>query len=180
MDNQHIIEQAVFDISFGSEEEAFEQQADLGDFVKRRLMRVVDEVFDEMSTNGRVFRIDHLEIDLGTVAYNGFQGEMEGQLRERLRSVLREKLPSLRTVPAPNEGVITRERLELEQLEYFLISGRMPWNAVLGKDRTIDQLLQRVVHSTGSRFVEFLKRSPRRDTVVKRLVSQFPEEILAE
>ena len=80
MENQHIIENAVFDISFGSQAEAFAQQADLGVLVKNRLMRVVDQVFDEMSSGETVFRINSLEIDLGDVAYQGYQEEMEVRL----------------------------------------------------------------------------------------------------
>ena len=179
MENRHIIEQTVCDIAFGSEDEAFEQQADLGSFVTGRLLQVVDEVFTAMSVADKVFRIDALEIDLGTVAYNGFHEEMERRLRERLTAILQQKLPSLQAARTPHapEGVMTRQRLELEQLAYFLVHGRMPWHADLGSGQTIEQILQRVMWSTGTQFKIWLQRLAHRDTVISRLVSQFPDAI---
>ncbi|MEN8128662.1 MAG: contractile injection system tape measure protein [Pseudomonadota bacterium] len=180
MENRHILEQAVFDISFGSEGEAFEQQADLDAFIRRRLIRVVDEVFDEMSTAEEVLRIGCLEVDLGTLSYHDFQDEMERRLRERLRSALHEKHLSIKAKPAHIEGVVTRQQVELEQIEYFLITGCMPWNADLSEGRTMDQMVQHIVHTSGAKFVNFLKTTARRDSVIKRLVSQFPDQILID
>jgi hypothetical protein len=180
MDNWHVIEHAEFDISFGSEEEAFEQQADLGAFIQRRLMPVVDGVFNEMSSKGEVLRMDGLEVDLGTLVYHDFQDEMESRLRECLRSVLNEKRLSIKAKPANNEGVFTRQQIELEQFEYFLVTGRLPWNAALSEGRTMDQRVQRIVQSSGAKFGKLLRSAAQKDAVIKRLVSQFPDEILAE
>ena len=180
MDDQHIIEHAVFDVSFGSEYDAFEEQANLGVLVKNRLMRVVDQVFDEMSGGERVFRINTLEVDLGDVAYVGYPEELESRLEDRLRAALREKLASISTQPGSPEAALTRQQSELDQLEYFLLNGRLPWQADLGAGRTVDQLLLRVVRSNARKLADFLRNSPSRSTVVSRLISQFHDENLAE
>jgi hypothetical protein len=180
MNNQHVIEKAVFDISFGSEEEAFEQHVSLGTFVRDRLMAVVAEVFDELSPDGQVLRIDGLEVDLGDVPYHGYPEEMENRLRERLRAALREKLMIPGEKQAAGEGVVTRDISEMEQLTHFLTKGRMPWYAQPGKDVTIDQMLRRVLRSKGREFAEFLKGSSRREKVIKRLAAQFSDEILTD
>ena len=72
MGNRHIIKQAICNITCGVEEEAFKQQANWGVFAKNRLMPVVNQVFDERTASGRVFRIGYLEIDLRAVVYNDF------------------------------------------------------------------------------------------------------------
>ena len=60
MTQKHIIENVVFDISFGSDEEALEQQSALDEFVSRRLMPLVERVLDEHSSSGVVARIESL------------------------------------------------------------------------------------------------------------------------
>jgi hypothetical protein len=180
MNNQHVIEKAAFDISFGSEEEAFEQHVGLETFVRERLMAVVNEVFDELSVDGQVLRIESLEVDLGDVLYRGYPEEMENRLRERLRSVLQEKLLIFREKPAAGEGVITRDVSEMEQLVHFLTKGHLPWYALPEKDGTIDQMLRRVLRSKGRQFAEFLQNASRKDRVIKRLACQFPDAMLRD
>ena len=94
MPNRHLIGDALFDISFGSESDAFEQSADLGSLMQHTLLPVVDEVFTEYSATEEPLRIDRLEIDLGTVPYDGFQDALKQRLREQLDRILRERLPS--------------------------------------------------------------------------------------
>lgn len=179
MNNRHVIENAVFDISFGSEEDAFKNQFELDDFVKGRLMPVVDRVFDELAGSEKVFRIEELEIDLGDVAYDGYQDKIVARLEDRLRTVLRIKLQSITAHPSPIDTEVSRYDLEFEQLQYFLLNGRMPWHAGLGLGQALDQLLQRVAGSGATRLRDFLRGSTGRRTAINRLVSQFPDEVLA-
>lgn len=178
MHDQHIIEQAKFDITFASEVEASEQLANLGSVVKDGLMSVVDEVFNEFSDQEYRVSIDHLELDLGFVHYSSYQHEMREKLREKLRQALREKLQSQDGVSISRNHTSPRQRTEYERMEWFLLHGHVPSHLNRGKDRTIEDMLDEVLHSDKDRFVEFLKRSTRRETVVKRLVNQFPATIL--
>ena len=125
MVNHHVIENAVFDITFGSEDTALESQQELAGFLKDRLLSVVDRVFDELQFPGRVFRIDELEIDLGVVQANGYQEQMVSRLEERLRIVLVEKMGSIGAQPSPTENGFSGNGLGFEQLEYFLSHGRL-------------------------------------------------------
>ncbi|NKB82757.1 MAG: hypothetical protein GKS05_12920 [Nitrospirales bacterium] len=175
MAGHHIIEEAVFDISFGSEEEAFETQVGLDVFIKDRLMQVVDEVFTEYSGSELVWRLEPLEIDLGVIAYAGYQDEMEQRLRARLKPLLQEKLDSLKTESTVDSQVMTRQASEREQVEYFLQHGHLPWNAGLGNSQAIDQMFQRVMQMNGKALIAFLKTASRREMVIRRLVVQFSD-----
>jgi hypothetical protein len=110
MGKRHIIEHAVIDMTFSSEDLAFEQQAMMSDYVQRRLMPVVDEVFTQYDSVDKVLRFDRLEIDLGTVGNHGFKDEMPRRLRERLSTVLREQLQSIETAPTATEAVLSQPR----------------------------------------------------------------------
>ena len=95
MNKRHLIEEAVFDISFDSMQAAHEQETELSSFIRERLLPLADEIFGEFSQEGMVFRIDQLEIDLGDINYRCFQDEMESRFREKLKSIMRDKINSL-------------------------------------------------------------------------------------
>ncbi|WP_447985977.1 contractile injection system tape measure protein [Nitrospira sp. Nam74] len=179
MGNRHIIEHAVIDMTFSSEDLAFEQQAMMSDYVQRRLMPVVDEVFTEYGPVDKVLRLDRLEIDLGPMGDHGFQDEMPRRLRERLGSVLREQLRSIETASTATEAVLSQPRSQFERLEYFLRTGRLPWQANPTDSENSDRMLQRIVESSSEQLVTFLKQSAARERPIQRLVNQFPVHILA-
>jgi hypothetical protein len=179
MGKRHIIEHAVIDMTFSSEDLAFEQQAMMSDYVQRRLMPVVDEVFTQYDSVDKVLRFDRLEIDLGTVGNHGFQDEMPRRLREQLSTVLREELQSIETAPTATEAVLSQPRSQFERLEHFLRTGRLPWQANPTDSENSDRMLQRIVESSSEQLVTFLKQSVARERLIKRLVNQFPPHILA-
>ncbi len=179
MDNVHVIEKTVFDLTFADDEDAFEAQKELGPFVKNGVMQAVNEVFDEFSSTGKVIKIENLEIDLDEIEFEALQEQMEARLKERLRSVLREKIESLGGSFERGEGVITVEQSDFDQVRFFLDKGRLPWNDGILKGRSIEQLLQDVLRSNGKMFVDLLKESPARERMIKRLASQFPGQIPA-
>jgi regulator of replication initiation timing len=176
MDKRHIIEDAEFDISFDSMEIAREHEPGLADFIRERLLPLADEIFCELADDGMVARIDRLEIDLGAIRCSGFRDEMESRFREKLRALLLEKMRSL---PATHSRV-SRQQAEFGQLEAFLESGRMPWHAERTAGETVDAMLEKALGRQDEAFAEFLRRTPHRDVVVKRLARQFPDRLLVD
>ena len=57
MRTRHLVDTALFDIAFSDEETAFQAQTELETLIKRQLLQVVDEVFDQRSRSGFVLRI---------------------------------------------------------------------------------------------------------------------------
>ena len=180
MNKPHTIDEVVFDISFDSTEIAREQEFELGAFIRNRLLPLADEIFCELSPEGMVSRIDLLEIDLGDMNYSGFREEMESRFREQFRAVLLDKIRSVMKSPSSVEGVFSKQKVERSQLEHFLETGRMAWEANQGGVAAGDEMLQRAIRDGGKTFVEFLKNTPQRDIVVKRLVKQFSEPLMLE
>ncbi|MEN8178870.1 MAG: contractile injection system tape measure protein [Pseudomonadota bacterium] len=173
MQTRHLIDTAVFDISFSDEETAFQTQSELEVFLKRQMMGVVDQVFDAASEAGFVMRIPSLEIDLGSVAYDDYQDELPKRLRERLTGLLKEFRVSTSGRSASNASVIDRRQAEYHQLEYFLLNGHLPWYSSLDDDVVLDGLLERALSDNAARLKNLLQTTPHRHLVVARLVSQF-------
>lgn len=176
----HVIAQAVLDIEFDSEDQAFAQQPVLSTFMKSRLMSTMDDVLAGFSFTDTVLKIDCLVVDLGTITNADLLDEMTERFRERFRSALREQLQVLKAGVSSGGSCISQDHSAWEQVEYFLRTGHMSWHASPGRDRAVEELFLSVIRSSSEPLAHFLKRSVRRGTIIKRLVSQFREAILAE
>ena len=117
MNNQHVIEELVFDISFSTEDKAFAEQAGLSDFVSKSLLGVVGNVFDEYANEHETLRIERLEIDLGVIAYQDYPHEMVErlgeQLRDRLRKLLADYRNDIRVNASGGVGSVTKSEVML-------------------------------------------------------------------
>jgi len=184
MEDRHTIEEAVFELSFGSASEALEQEGDLGLLMQRGLLPVVDAVFDEVSSS-REGHINTLCVDLGVIAYKGFEREMASRLRVRLKAALEAQLQPIRSASEPGSRAsvdpdrkVSAKRSEREDLESFLTDGLVSAPSESAKGGSIDPWVQRVLRLEGIPFAFFLKRSRHKRTVVKRLVYQCSDETL--
>ncbi len=132
MNNQHVIEEVVFDISFSTEERAYLEQGGLGDFVSKSLLGEVGNVFDEYASDHEILRIERLEIDLGVLSCKNYQDEMIERLGEQLRGCLRKLLADyrsdIRAGTSGGVGSVTRGEVTLEIFEYFMRHGAFPWH----------------------------------------------------
>jgi len=180
MPKHHSIEEAVFDISFDSISTEHEQQNMLADFLKNRLLPLADEIFNELSTEGMVSKIDKLEIDLGEINYSNFHNEMEGRFKEQLRTVLQEKILSFATNHSTTEGLISQKQEQENQLELFLETGRMSRSALQSSQLDLDEILHLRIKHEGKYFLEFLKKTNHLDAVLKRLHKQFSQPSLIQ
>jgi len=132
MNNRHVIEEVVFDISFPTEEQAFSEQTGLSDFVSKSLLGEVGSVFDEYANEHEILRIDRLEIDLGVVPCQGYPDEMVErlgkQLRNRLRKLLANYRSDIRVKASGGVGSFTKSEVTLAVFEYFMRHGALPWH----------------------------------------------------
>jgi len=191
MNNQHLIEEACFDICFATESEAFSQQESLSTLVNGVLLKEIDDAFTHCADEHQaVIRIDQLEIDLGEVPFDNYQYEMKHRLRERLREQLQQRLRSheRRGVEIAHEEIardqaardkvalIGQSSIDLEVIRSYLLSGRLPWNYQGKDERDIQQLFMRVVETRDDELVRLLFAFSDRDRTVDRLTDVLPSQ----
>ena len=172
MHRTNIINRVVFDIRTDAGTEVLSPEEPLEDFVRTRLIPVIDEVLRAHSTSGALISIASLEIDLGTLEHENICEKMAERLRERLDAAIRDKIRSLQGVPSRQEGVFTEPEAACRMIEQFLSTGTIPWATDPGADLPLSRLLRNALASHGRQLVAFLKRSAPR--VRKRLIRQFP------
>ncbi len=173
MKNRHLIDSAVFDIGFSSEETAFELQSELNGFINKQLMTVVAEVFDASSHNDMLLRIPVIELDLGAVSYADYRHELPRRLRDKLAALLTEMRQSIGTKAAANNQILDGRASRRELVEYFLLHGHLPWYANLAQGETIEQLLLQQLASEPQALSLFLRSTVHKQLVSDRLVAQF-------
>ena len=81
----HRIDEFVFDCSFDSLAQANAFEPEMGALLTEKLLPVIDSVLDEFDQTGAVWRLDHVEIDLGDIASGDFYTELVRRVQEKLR-----------------------------------------------------------------------------------------------
>ena len=132
MKNQHLVDRTIFDTTYRGKPEILDQQPLVDEFVKTRMMEVIDEVFDKVSIDSRdpdlIFRIDRLEIDLGEISGNEFRQQMPERLRDKLMVALGKIRFEAENDPLARPGLMDRRHAERTQLFHFLSHGYLPWS----------------------------------------------------
>ena len=177
MNNQHLIDNVIFDTTYSERVVAFEQRSEIDDFVKNNLMNVIDEVFDKVDRDAgipdSVFRIDKLEIDLGDIPYHDFRQQIPRKLREQLLSALREARYSASKKPLSIPGLVDSKSDAQAQLFYYLRNGYLPWYSRLTDPNALESLLIETIDSTPAALIEFMRDTVQRARVLERLTKQF-------
>ena len=174
----HKISKANFNIYFNDEEFALLQQAHLDSFIKKRLCPIMEDIFDKNSENGKIFRIDRLEVDLGDIDACNYQVCMEELFRERLETALKEKLGGIFSGRTEDGNVITAFQSEVEIAEFFLIHAFLPWTGDNRSGFYLDDVVLKALVSGNKKFIDFLKKNMRVQDIRRRMVRQFSEKTI--
>ena len=176
----HIIGEAVFEITFRPDAKGSDHESHISRLVQSRLLPVIEEVFDEMALDRDAVRIDRLELDLGPVRDSELESELAARLREMLRNALRDYvLAREKTVVAASTPASSRSA-DLEKLAYFLRYGHLTWNTSVGPTGSLVDLLEEALLEAPDRIARLFEGGADFDTVVARLVSQFPESVVRD
>ncbi len=177
MSRPHVIDEATFDVSFDAADTARQQQSALSAFVRDKLLPLADEIFCDLSGDESLLKLEHLELDLGDIPFHGFQDEMERRFRAMLASALHERQHAL-TIVASAGKESSDTSSTFPQLRCFLETGVLGWSEFQSNGVPIDEILGLAIRNEGMVLIEFLKKSPHRATIAKRLARQFSERHL--
>ncbi|OQW80932.1 MAG: hypothetical protein BVN30_12270 [Proteobacteria bacterium ST_bin16] len=193
MSSAHRIDEFIFDCSFDSLSLANEHEPEMNAFLTAKLLPAIDSILNEFDETGAVWRLDRVEIDLGDIPGADFYAELVQRVQEELSDQLRamqSNFPQSGSMPVktlPTQLPVQRVskiQTDLEKLQDFLLTGRMPWYMDTGDRQAHEKMLQQVLreHSASTAWVHLLKRllAAERTVVINRLVSQFPHRALED
>lgn len=172
--SKHIIRRNVFEISIDSRGDANRMQNEISRLFSMRVSKLLDEIFNEIADPDYTYRIDLLELDLGTIE----ERYLERQITERLEKQLKEKLKDLiglknfdLDVKRTNLEVRSLKRSEMDSVMYFLENGYLSsWTS---REASLEELILRLIEKDPSEFKRRLLKIAKKPSVVERIQRQF-------
>ncbi|TQF13969.1 hypothetical protein FJV41_21100 [Myxococcus llanfairpwllgwyngyllgogerychwyrndrobwllllantysiliogogogochensis] len=176
--SRHHIRKQTLRVELESEAQALVLQPRLSDFNRKRLLAIIEQVFDSVDVPGLHLRIDRLDVDLGTVPLDNFEQVVEERLTERLREVVEQAVHARRVAPAEGEQPRTEAEVRLELLEHYLLHGTLPYWAPRGAGFSFGALFAEVARSDPEALVVLVGRHASMGRVIDRLVLQLDQRSL--
>ena len=184
MAESHLIEDLAFEVELEPSSQLAESQDRLRVFAQGAALRIIDEVFDELTLRGTSLRLEQLEIDLGRVDADAMESLWESRLRERLLRALTDAQSQAQArVQAgaqrdPVAPASERESAEVDALMHFLHHGRFAWHAGAALDPVA--LAASVIGHSPALLLERLRQDPRPTRWLRRLIEQMPSTWLVQ
>jgi len=147
----------------------------LSDINRRRFVRIIEQVLDEFDTPGERVRIGAVQVALGSFTPDDLH-RAEARLREKLRAALAVALRE------GADGTALREhegRALVTALEHYLLHGAWPIGNAIALDTLPADLLAQLIAEDPLALVAMLRRRGASDTLLRRLVRQMPDRLLA-
>lgn len=141
MPNQrHIIKKQVLEITIDGREKAGQAQEKFKQLFQEHLLPAISAVFDQISPDGELHRIDRLEIDLGEVDLSVAGDQIPEHFKVLFQHALEEKIAKIKPHPQATQSADPGTRIEV--LLHFLDTGHLPWWASASGPDTLEGLFE--------------------------------------
>lgn len=167
----HLIDELRFELAWPDEQSALDGQPRWESLWRTRLAAAAQSVFDAAGRPGEVWRYQRIEVDMGVLPPGTSAAETEQRFRERLREALENARLGTTAAAEPAAGV-PRARADVELLQSFLLTGRLPWHAGAQTRTDPADLLAGLAPASFQRFVRWLRGVPLGAPALRRLAAQ--------
>ncbi|MEP1032655.1 contractile injection system tape measure protein [Ekhidna sp.] len=170
----HHIKSKVFEISFNDENESLRFQKSFSDFIRNELVEITEKCLSEF--NGPTLKvINRLELDLGDIAYEGYEKTLTSRYEEALTRALFNKLEF--------EGPDKEEEEDspasiIFMIRHFLLKGYMPWNYDESSWDSFNQMFEHASLINMDLLIEELNNLLTSDQSRTRLIHQLEESTI--
>ncbi len=173
---QHLINKQVIELGLSPKINAFNLQQLVSNHYHNDVLPLLEQVFDELSNEDEILKIDHLEIDLGRFSESELQqNKWDQKILTEIKRQLYKKIIGLSSV-----NRISRESKALNdcrQWLFYMEKGYLPWNAIqtdkAWQQKTLEALATDVKAIAALR--QLILENP---NAIKRIVWQHDEVFL--
>src|SRR5471030_337696 len=126
----HIVQYQMFDVAFSNAGRSYELQTKISDVFHNQLMDGMEQLFSRLVPNDTVLMLNEVNIDVGSIAYNLIEYDLVDRILAELEREINYRL-ALR--PSENSNQDNGQQFKNVEtgytnlLEYFLLTGAMPW-----------------------------------------------------
>lgn len=153
--SRHLISRLTWVTVFDSKAQGIALQTRLSEWSGFHLQQELLAIFDQFCPPEQTWKIESLELDLGTIHYD----ELESELPVKLRQELNEKLIALMLYPHQRGRyveILDEKRSHIQHLSYFLHHGVLPWH-YQASDGSVNQILALQLQNNQEELLVMLK-----------------------
>ncbi len=178
---QFSIQQNIFEIDTADRENVHQLQNRISKLVNDRLTERMKEYFDKIIPEDHLLTIEQLSYDIGEVSWDDMEDEIEERFMRALEDDLSARLyllqqPDSGTASGIQSSGILASKSAL--LEYFLLTGTMPWWSGSFAAIDLEDILDDFYQDDRQGLKEMLLRSGKKEQVRIRIVNQFSEKAI--
>lgn len=169
----HIIHKQELQLTTDSLDKAPEIQESYRQTYWNKLLPRLDEVFSEMSHSNLIWRIEHLELDLGILPPEGFEDVLLSRVENQIRhQLLQMKLDVEQGFSKKHQmSIIKPANWEREVLFHFLEEGQLPWWLPKGSIENFSQTALKTLNEKPDLVIKKLQKNAN-PNLAKRLKKQ--------
>jgi hypothetical protein len=173
---RHIIHKQTVTLEMPESKDSILLQDKVSHLLRGDLNNAMEAVFDRISANGEVIRIDKLRLDLGEISPANFEVEFKSRLIDELTKAM----PGIRSENSNNAIVLKPVESLATMLRYFLEYGRLPWYA--GSKQMPEweaEILEKFDAAEWKALVEWIRtEAAPGSTIIERLIWQFSDKFI--
>lgn len=170
----HIIKAQEYQIQLDDRHDAYQVQSTISKLQSTQIESLLNTILNKYEIADCIFQFDTIELDLGTINKFNYESELVYRLEEALIHYFNSILLANGELRVGN--VLKLGDLKINQLEHFLLRGFIPWNSEINLSPT--KLINEVLKESIDSLISLLKNLGKIETVRKRMIFQFPEELL--
>jgi hypothetical protein len=145
---------------------------------KNEIPQLLENVFDEITDENEIIRINTLHVDLGTLSGGNFKNEFKAQLAEQIKkAIIRKKAEN---VFGSNDIVVIKKEQSLQEVfKHFLQYGIKPWfSSIKTLQQWQTEILDNFSQQNWQNIGTWLKENLSIPVILERLINQFSDEVL--
>lgn len=179
MTNQnHILKRQIIELTVPNQKIAPAIQDEISRVYRQRIVPLIDQYCSELSTPDRLYRIDRLELDLGTLDVENLEEQFIASIKTALRQELSAQIEQQEQTPQPGQNPKTLSALELFTL--FVRTGTLPWWADHQNPTLLTENLQQLLDEKPAAFLNLLRTLIQETGVRQRLIRQYDDQQLGQ
>lgn len=175
---QHLIKKQVIELNLLKEADAFKMQQAVSGHYRQNILPLLEQVFDELSNEEEIIRIDRMDIDLGWFSEEDiFKNTWDRTLILKIKEQLHEKVAT-----KLKDKTTSREAKALNacrQWLFYMQKGYLPWNSLETNETWYKQVLEALAVDFGA-VSELRKLVAAKPDVIRRIVLQHDELFLTK
>jgi hypothetical protein len=177
----HIVQYQIFDVAFSNARRSYELQNKISDIFHNQLMDGMEQLFSRLVPDDTILTLGEVDIDLGSIPYNLIEYDLADRILTELEREIKYRLALRPSKNGDEDNIQQFKNVETgyaNLLEYFLLTGAMPWWATGELLTDPVTIMEHLIIKDAAGLKQLIIKVGQHSYVRQRLVYQFSEEVI--